>query len=250
MALNLLQNYTAVVPGATFVQFEAVGGTEPYTYSISVSGAGGTIDPSTGAYTAPPVMTAYPATSLYDTIQVVDSAAAVATATLLVGTPLFLLCDILQTQLNIPNDHIYLWDQKVFQPTDSNLYVAVGVLSCRPFGNNTYPTAADGSIAQQYVSMYAKIDIDIISRGPAVRDQKELVILALNSIYSQQQQEANGFYIGKIPISNGFINLSQVDGAAIPYRYKISFAMQYAVSLTQAVPYYDNFQTEQIITDP
>lgn len=250
MSLTLTQNFRAVVNGADFVQFVAIDGTPPYTYSVLPSGAGGVIDVSTGNYTAPSPINGYPATSLIDTIQVLDSIAATATATILVGTPLFLVCDILQTYMQIPSDHIYLWDQKVFQPTDSNLYVAVSMPSCRPFGNYNFPTPGDGSVSNQFVSMYAKIDFDILSRGPAARDQKELVVLALNSTYSQQQQQANGFYISKLPLMGGFVNLSQIDGAAIPYRYKITHAMQYQANFNQTVPYYDSFQTTQVYTNP
>jgi hypothetical protein len=249
MTLSLTQNFTAIVPGATFAQFVAVGGTAPYTYSVLAGGAGGSINTSSGAYTAPPVMSPYPPAGLYDTIQVIDSLSAMAASQILVGTPLFLVCDILQTQLGIANDHIYLWDQKVFQPTDSNLYLAIAMTAPKPFSNNNLPLST-GIQAYQYVNMYARLEIDIISRGPAARDQKELVLLAFNSVYSQQQQDANGFYIGKLPIMGGFINLSQIDGAAIPYRYKISYAMQYQVNLTQSVPYYDTFQPQQIYTNP
>lgn len=250
MSLSLTQNYTAIVPGADFAQFIATGGSPPYTYSLLGGGAGGSIDSSTGNYTAPDQMTAAPPQGLYDTVQVIDSLSAVATATLLVGTPLFLVCDILQTQMGLDSFHIYLWNQKVFQPTDSNLYVAVSQPFCKPFSNSLRPRANDGSQVNQYVNMYAHVDFDAISRGPAARDQKEMIILALNSLYSQQQQEANGFYLGKLPISNGFRDLSQVDGAAIPYRYKITFAMQYQVQKNQAVPYFDTFQPEQITTNP
>lgn len=251
MTISLTQNYSAVVPAANFVQFLALGGVSPYAYSVLPGGAGGSINSVTGAYTAPSTMTAYKATSLYDTIQVVDSVSAMATSQILVATPLFLFCDIIQNQLQLPNDHIFLWNQKIFQPTDSDLYVIVSMQSCKPFGNVNSPLASDGSQVQQFVAMYAKLDIDIISRGPAARDQKEQVVLALNSIYSQQQQEANGFYIGKLPLTGGFINLSQVDGAAIPYRYRISVAMQYQMGLNQSVPYFDTFTNPpQVYTNP
>ncbi len=92
------------------------------------------------------------------------------------------------------------------------------------------------------------LGLDIISRGPAARDQKELVIAALNSNYSEQQQEKNAFYIGKI--STGFANLSNIDGAAIPYRFHISCAFQYTVTVSQAIPYLDSFQTSVVDINP
>jgi hypothetical protein len=95
--------------------------------------------------------------------------------------------------------------------------------------------------------MLAVTDIDIISKGPAARDRKEEIILAFNSNYAQQQQDANSFYIGKI--STGFLNLSDIDGAAIPYRYRISVNMQYAFQKASPVSRFDTF-TKTIYTNP
>lgn len=249
MSLSLTQNFTAVVPNSSFAQFVAIGGVPPYTYSVVPGGSGGSINSSTGAYAAPPTMQAYPATLLFDTILVTDSTSQTAQAQILVGTPLFLVCDILQNQLGLDNNHIFLWDQKLFQPTDSQLYIAVSLPSCKPFGNSYRPNPSDGSQANQFIAMYGRLDLDLISRGPSARDNKEVVCLALNSTYSQQQQDANGFYIGKLPVNGGFVNLSQIDGAAIPYRYKISYAIQYQTNLTQAVEYFDTFQSVEVVTN-
>lgn len=244
MSLTLTSNYSAVVPTANFVQFLASGGAAPYTYQVMSGGAGGAIDSSLGFYTAPDTMTAYPPSKLFDTVQATDSLGATGTSQVMVATPLFLICDIIHQGMGLDPFHCFLWDQKVFQPTDSGLYVTVALSSCKPF-SNSFKELPDGTI-QQYTSMYGRIDFDAISRGPAARDQKELIILALNSFYSQSQQTANGFYLGKVPIMGGFINLSQIDGDAIPYRYKISFAIQYTVALTNAVPYYDTFPNVEV----
>jgi len=248
MSLSLAQTLTAIGPGLTS-SFLVAGGTGPYTYSVRPNGAGGTIN-SSGLYTAPASVGETPQT-LYDTIQVVDSTTPTplsATATILVGTPLLLFCEIIQNQLGLAQGRVYLWDQKVFQPTDSGLYVAVSVPSCKPFANNT---SYDGNgNAIQSVNMLATVDIDIISRGPAARDQKEQVMLALMSDYSQLQQTANSFLIAKLPPGSRFLNLSNIDGAAIPYRYKISVNMQYFVTKTQATPYYNTFAQPTVYTNP
>lgn len=247
MTIQLTQTLTAVVPGVP-VSFLALGGTGPYTYSVLPGGAGGTINATSGVY-ATPVAVPVDQALLYDTIQAADFLGAVATSQVLVGTPLLLFCEILQHELGLANGRIYLWDQKLFQPSDFDLYVAVSVATCKPFANSNRQ-AANGIDAEQYVSMAALLDVDIISRGPAARDRKEEVILALNSIYAQQQQEANSFYVGKLPPSSKFINLSLVDGAAIPYRFRISVAIQYAYSKTAAAPYIDNNFIVAVATDP
>jgi len=250
-ALSISQTATAV--GANVpASFLATGGTEPYTYSVRANGAGGTIDSATGVYTAPAVASS-DSKYFYDTIQAVDSAtpALIGTAKILVGTPLLLFCDIIQHETGLANGRVYLWDQKIFQPSDDDLYIAVSQVLCKPFGSSNYSDGSgSGMDSIQSVNMLALLDIDIISRGPAARDRKEEVILALCSVYAEQQQDLNSFSIGRLPAANRFINLSNVDGAAIPYRYKISVNMQYFVKKTQAVPYFDTFQTVAVTTDP
>lgn len=243
MSINLQQTYTAIAPGLS-VSFQGYGGTSPYVYSIRPGGPGGFINSVSGVYTAPVQMSEDPRT-ISDTIQVKDTLGAIATASVLVATPLLLLCDILRNQLGLDSNHIYLWDQKIFQPTDDGLYIAVSVPMCKPFGNNiSFDGSGSSFNSNQSVNMYATVDVDIISRGPAARDRKEFVLMALQSTYSEQQQEANSFYISKL--THGFINLSQIDGAAIPYRFKISMAMQYAVSNTLPIQYFNTFSTPSV----
>ena len=69
---------SATVPATTNSQFTAYGGTQVgYVYSILVNNSGGSINPSSGLYTAGPTIG-------IDTIQVVDSGANTATSTVTV----------------------------------------------------------------------------------------------------------------------------------------------------------------------
>lgn len=249
MSIALTQSLSAVGPFITS-SFLATGGTSPYVYSVKLGGAGGAINSSTGLYTAPGSVQSAPA-MLYDTVQVTDTSGSVAYAQILVGSPLLLFCDIIQQGMGLANGRVYLWDQKIFQPDDYDPYIAVSVLSCKPFGNINQPdSSGSGLISQQWVSMYALLSVDILSRGPAARDRKEEIILALNSNYSQAQQEANSFYIGGIPPGGQFVNISNIDGAAIPYRFNISVAMQYVFVKPVSVPYLSTFSPVSVITQP
>lgn len=246
MSLALTQSFTAVGAGVNS-SFAGTGGMAPYTYAVLGGGAGGTINASTGFYLAPAVAPSSP-TQAYDTIQVTDSLAATASARILVGTALVLVCDIIQSQMGLSNGRVYEWDQKIFQPSDSGLYVILQVGRCKPFGNVLEYAGGSNLTANQFTTFQATVDIDIISRGPAARDQKELVLMALLSNYSLQQQRANAFTIARVPV--GFQNLSFVDGAAIPYRFRISMNMSYSVAATQAVPYMDEFETPELVFNP
>lgn len=246
MSLSLFQTLSAVGPNITS-SFGASGGTAPYTYAVRTgtwqSGsarfgpAGGSIDSATGLYTAPSAVPTV-AANQYDQIIAIDSTGASVSARILIGDPLLLFCDIIQKGLNLPDGRVTLWDQKNFQPTDNGLYVIVSVLSCRAFGN-TNLHSNDSSIfnSHQSVNMASTLQIDIISRDNSARMMKEAVLLSLNSDYSEQQQNANGFFIGKLPPGGQFTNLSMQDGAAIPYRFVISAQIQYSYIATNAVGY-------------
>lgn len=249
MSLSLVQTLSAVGPGITS-SFLASGGTAPYTYVVrstpwqTTQGqffpAGGSINSSSGLYTAP---AAFPvnANAQYDQILVTDSSTPTpltAQASIMVGDPLLLFCDVIQQGLGLSTGRVYLWDQKMPMPTDSGLYVAVSVLTCKAFGNNNSHSSSGGGLnSNQSVNMASTLQVDIISRDNSARLQKEGVLLALNSDYSEQQQNANNFYIGKLPPGAQFNNLSSQDGAAIPYRFVISVQIQYLYTATKAVGY-------------
>jgi len=185
---------------------------------------------------------------VHDYIRVTDSSLVpqVATSKILIGTPLLLFCDIIQKEMGLADGRVWLWDQKIFQPTDSGLYIAISVLTCKPFGNVNYNNL--GGNQNAYVAMQATLDVDIISRGPAARDRKEEIVIALQSQYAQQQQEKNSFYIGRIPTA--FKNLSNVDGAAIPYRFNISVAIQYAYLKVSPSQYFTTLLGPDVYTNP
>lgn len=252
MSISLGQTLTAVTAGITS-SFGATGGVAPYTYSVLPNGAGGTINSSTGLYKAPTTVPSNPI-NRYDTIKVVDSTPITpltTTAKILVGWPVHLLMEILWNQLSIPSNRVYLFDQKIFQFSDSGLYIAVSVLRNKVFGNTR---SFDGSLTNsnelQSINIQSTLGIDIMSRSTDALFRKEEVIMALNSDYAESQQEANSFLIGKIPPGAEFTNLSNIDGAAIPYRFHIGCNLQYFVRKTVAVPSYGTFQTVAVTTNP
>lgn len=246
MSISLSQSYTAIGPGNT-ASFLATGGIPPYTYQVAELGVGGTINTSTGLYTSPSSVNSSPNTT-YDTILAVDVVGATASRTILVGSVISLFCDVIQTSMNLQNGRVYEWNQKGFQPTDSGLYIAISIDTCRVIANTLQTDPTTGLDGVAYVNMWAMLGVDIISRGPEARDQKELVVAALNSIYSQQQQQKNAFLIGRT--TTAFTNLSRVDGAAIPYRFRLSVGIQYTIKNTLQVPYYDNFSIPDVDVNP
>lgn len=244
--MTLLQNLTMIGLSIS-TPFQAIAGTPPYTYSVLPGGSGGSIDPSTGVYTAPDVLNPNPALN-FDTIQVTDSLLITATATIKVGNALMLLCDVLQSELGLAEGQVYLWDQKINTPNDSRMYVVIRAMHPKAFSNiNKFDGDTLSSV--QTTNFAVLCSVDIFSRGTEARDRKEEVVMALNSDYAQTQQGANSFYIAKLP-ATPMVDISMIDGAAIPYHYNISVNIQYFVRKTKAVDYYSNFPTPEILTNP
>src|SRR6185312_1606207 len=115
-------------------------------------------------------------TQAYDTITVTDGASATASLTILAGTPLLLFCDIIETYLALEPGRLRLWNQKLFQPGDKGLSVAVSVPRVKAFGTNR-SLDSDGNEIQT-VNMGATVDIDVISVDASARDRKEEVVMA------------------------------------------------------------------------
>jgi hypothetical protein len=248
MSLTLAASKSALAAGLK-ASFLANGGTEPYTYSVLPDGAGGTINASSGLYTAPALLSSNPSES-YDRIQVTDSTVptpATAVLPILVTDALGLFCDIIQKEMNLDNGRVFFWDQKISQPKDNGLYVAITELSPRPFGNtNRQVGNDDGLDSVQSLNMRSTLQVSLISRGPEARTRKAELIMALMSNYSQQQQVANSFSIGRLPPGGQFVNLSNIDGAAIPYRYDIAVSIQYLVRKIKPVAYIDDFESVSV----
>ena len=245
-ALALNQTKTALAPGC-IAYFLGNGGTAPYVYSVLAGGAGGSINSSTGVYTAPSTPPSDP--TIVDTVRVTDHVGAIKESTIVVGYAIILLREIIKKYMGITDDNrLFFWNQKQWQPTDSNMYIFISVPGYKVIGNNLIP-GANGTSAENYVTMAAMVDINIVSRGPDALLRNHEVIMALNSTYSQSQQVANSFLIGRIPTA--FTDLSGgPDGAAIPYRFHATVNVTFGVSKTEDVEYFTTPAEIQVNTNP
>ena len=227
MSLSIFGNASALAPYCS-AAFIGAGGTPPYTYSVQGGGAGGTIDPSSGIYTAPGFL-GNAVVAADDTIIVTDSLSATASLSVTIEIPLLLLCDIIASEMGLDPTQVYLYNQKYNIPIDDKLYIAIGIEKTKVFGNgisysgDSNPNSALS--ANQSVNVMASLSVNILSRTIEALNRKEELVAALTSVYSLSQQNTNNFHIGKVP--KDIQNLSEIDGDAIPYRFHFSINMQY-----------------------
>lgn len=225
--LSLLASNIAIAVGNKLV-VEAVDGTPPYVYSLVTGGDGGSITQD-GEYQAP-LNNALG----FQTILVTDDAQATASIDISILNHLQLVADIIQNQLGLNNDQVYIYNQKINIPKDNKMYIAVGVSGFKVIASNM--KVIDG-VEYSYTNTQASIKIDILSKTLEAYNRKEEVISSLRSVLSQRTQTANMFKIAEIPSS--FNDLSGIDGSAIPYRYNVSTNIIYSLRSSRDIDYFD-----------
>lgn len=159
--------------------------------------------------------------------------------------PIKQICKILQNQLALTNEQIWIYNQKRNIPNDFGIYYVVQYNGQRIIGNIRKEIATNqGLVEYQSVHNLAQYNIEIFSRSNDVREAKDQAIMALNSTYSQQVQETNGFQIAR----NSFqvTNTSEVEGVAELNRYSISFNVTYMSETSKSIDYFDTFSKEVI----
>lgn len=226
--------------------FSAGGGTAPYTWSVAPNGVGGSINASTGLYTAPPLTNVLSNPRLRtDRIIVEDDDGDTAQVTVTVYTIMELVLDIVARQADMIG-RAWLFDQKINQPNDTDYFLTLSELRKKHFGVSRQYSMSGTPSAFQAVNVSAAYQLDLYGKTNEVRNIADLIPLYLFSEYSIAQQEANNFSIARLGFD--FQNLSGIDGAAIPYHYAYSFNVQYAAkSASSLISFYDDFEDETVI---
>jgi hypothetical protein len=152
-----------------------------------------------------------------------------------------LLVNIIKQEMVLPDAAVWIRDQNAVIPKDNGLYVVVGMVSAFPTANSTRMldvtvgmTVEEHQISE--VQMMENIQIDIFSSSNSALMRSWEIIAAMQSFYSQQQQEKNNFKIFRIPRS--FLDTSSAEGGTILNRYTIT------------VPCLTWYRKDTVITSP
>lgn len=230
--MKIIPERPAMGPGL-IKNFSVEGGTAPYIFSVLEGG--GSINPANGAYTSPANV---PAIEHLPIIGVTDADGETAELEILVGNPIDLVCDIIQREMELQDGRVRFYNQKLPKPDDRGLSIAVSVGPVKPFARSHRFNPATNA-EEALLLVVATVYIDVMSVDSEAFDRKEEVIMALGSVYSLQQQSANGFNIARLPTS--FTAVSELDGSAIPYRFSTAVNVRYGARKTKGgAPYAEN----------
>lgn len=136
-----------------------------------------------------------------------------------------IVLDIIENQMGIDSQRIWIDDQNVEIPQDNDLFITIGFQDSTQISNNKFlEDSGDSTIEVQTSSQFENIKIDLISRNSDARKRRNEVLLALTSIYSEQQQEKYQFKIFRIPVS--FIRIPEAEGGSNINRFSIVIVCQ------------------------
>ena len=143
-----------------------------------------------------------------------------------------LIRGILVKELGINDDRVNIYNQKFKIPPDDQIFIEVGykgspkTISSR----NIVKDVAGNFTEYQEIAMMEHIYVGMFSSGLDAIRRKEEMLMAINSVYAQQIQEANSFKIARL---SAIDDLSALEGAAMLYRFEISLVV-FACSFRKA----------------
>lgn len=159
-----------------------------------------------------------------------------------------IIIDILQERMILSDGQIWVRSQDRKIPSDTKLYVIVGMVSTQVNSAQTYMEeriieTLTKQVEVNRVQTLENIQIDILSRSNDAITRRWEIIAALKSIYAQQKQEANYFKICREPIS--FLDTSSAEGSSQLNRFTLTIPCfvwyKKETVLNEEYDYYDKF---------
>ena len=144
------------------------------------------------------------------------------------------VADIIKTGLNLTSEQIWLYTQRRNIPTTKGLFVIVGRVSLRPYGNNAVQEGSDLTSGQWMQEM---VSIDLLSANFEAFDKVPNLLGALASPYSLFKQEQLGLHIAKVPLS--IVDTSSLEGASMVFRNTITLQVLSAYKQTNTATFFD-----------
>ena len=160
--------------------------------------------------------------------------------------PIKVLVDIIQTVLGLQPGQVMLAFQKYDIPTQG-LFVLLNYQGPAKTISNVSTSAPSSGGMQETQSITKRylITVDVMSFGDDARLAKELVEMALNGVYAEQQMEANSMQIARM--GTGWLDVSSLEETeymnrltmtiAVTACYQVQYPVgDYYTDFTRAVP--------------
>lgn len=160
-------------------------------------------------------------------------------------TSLDLLRDIIQQEMSLPDNQIYIYAQPNIIPEDKKLYVVIEYKYARTYSSrNINPSTTVSTLTQeQNINNQEFLTVQLFSRSFEALRRKEEVVMALKSFYAQQIQEKYSFKLSTTP---QIIDLTSLEASAMLYRYDVPVVFLSAYQKIKTVSWFNSFNGQVI----
>lgn len=136
------------------------------------------------------------------------------------NSPEQIVCDVIKKELDLCEDQVWVRNQNHKIPNDKRMYVVVGQTDSQIISNVNTPIPTDAGMDElQQIVARENLMIDLFGVTDEPRLRRLEVLLAINSVYSEQAQELNDFKI--FPVSTSFTNTTAAEGGSMLNRFSI-----------------------------
>lgn len=157
-------------------------------------------------------------------------------------TSLDLLRDIIQQEMNLADDQIYIYAQPNIIPTDKRLYVVIEYKYSKVYSNRNLTPVNDGNISEeQNVNTQEFLTVQLFSRSFEALQRKEEAAMALKSVYAQQTQEKYAF---KLSVNPQILDLTSLEASAMLYRYDLPVVFLSAYQKIKTIVWFDSYTAQ------
>ncbi len=154
-----------------------------------------------------------------------------------------IICDIISHELELEQGQIAIYNQNYQAPNTPGLYIIVGLQSSRIIAT-TKRYDGDSDHAKQSLVRSSTYWIEMTSQNTQALERQGEVVLAMDSYYSQHQQEVNAIQISRLP---DILDLSFIEGPSSLYRYRFSVALKSVEHVVKDVDTFSKFKNLEVI---
>lgn len=153
--------------------------------------------------------------------------------------PVKIIADIISHEMKLPADRIFIYNDGRELPKDDGLYIVLYVTSRPPYGAKTEYRGSDENLVEiQTLNVKEVIVASAVSKNTEARTRAYEVQMAVNSMFSQQEQEKYACHISRIAPVRDFSFLEQTSRLN---RFDTEITVLTVYEKTQPVDYYDTF---------
>ena len=150
------------------------------------------------------------------------------------------VCDILKVGMNLDNDQVWIYNQKVDIPNDKRLYVVVSLKSESVIGNNIESQNENLGLDEVvWSNIVTDVGIEVFSYNVNALNRRYEVLSSMRSTYSVQKQEELNFNIGRRPVA--FFDSSFMSPTARLYSFYFEYRITHVENSAKPIEYYDDF---------